>query len=216
MEGPTRSAIRVLLVDDHWVVRDGLAVIISREQDITVVDAVASGEEAVAAFLRLRPDIVLMDLQLGKMTGTEAIREIRKVDMDVPIIVLTMLTGDEDVHRALRAGATTYVLKGSPSEDLVSLIRQVHAGKRPMDEAIQTRLEDRASRPVLTQREVDILQLIFEGQRNKEISDALAISEATVEAHLKHIFKKLAVHDRTAAVYVGLQRGIIHVKQPPN
>jgi two-component system NarL family response regulator len=208
---PTRSPIRVLLVDDHWVVRDGIALVISREPDMTVSAAVGSGEEGIAAFLRARPDVVLMDLQLGGMSGIEAIREIRKHDQDVPIVVLTMFTGEEDVHRALLAGATAYTLKGAPPTELVRVVRDVHAGKRVMGNEAQARLDDRAERPALTQREIDVLRLIFKGQRNKEISDTLSISEATVEAHLKNIFKKLDVHDRTAAVYVGLRRGILHV-----
>lgn len=212
IEGPQRSPIRVLLVDDHWVVRDGIALVISREPDMTIIAAVGSGEEGIAAFLRARPDVVLMDLQLGGMSGIDAIREIRKHDQDVPIVVLTMFTGEEDVHRALLAGATTYMLKGSPPMDLVRVVRDVHAGKPVMGNGVQARLDDRAERPVLTQREIDVLQLIFKGQRNKEISDSLSISEATVEAHLRNIFKKLDVHDRTAAVYVGLRRGIIHVE----
>jgi DNA-binding NarL/FixJ family response regulator len=210
-EHARRSPIRVLLVDDHWVVRDGIALVLSREPDIAVSDAVGSGEEGIAAFLRGRPDVVLMDLQLGGMSGIDAIREIRKHDQDVPIVVLTMFTGEEDVHRAMLAGATAYLLKGSPPKELVRVVREVHAGKRVLGDEVRARLDDRAERPALTEREIDVLQLIFKGQRNKEISDALSISETTVEAHLRNIFKKLDVHDRTAAVYVGLRRGIIHV-----
>jgi DNA-binding NarL/FixJ family response regulator len=210
-EHARRSPIRVLLVDDHWVVRDGIALVLSREPDIAVSDAVGSGEEGIAAFLRGRPDVVLMDLQLGGMSGIDAIREIRKHDQDVPIVVLTMFTGEEDVHRAMLAGATAYLLKGSPPRELVRVVREVHAGKRVLGDEVRARLDDRAERPALTEREIDVLQLIFKGQRNKEISDALSISETTVEAHLRNIFKKLDVHDRTAAVYVGLRRGIIHV-----
>jgi len=205
------APIRVLVVDDHWVVREGLALIIGRETDINVVGSVATGEEAVATFLRERPDVVLMDLQLAGMSGVDAIREIRKSNPSVPIVVLTMYDGDEDIHRALQAGATTYLLKGSPSQDLIRVIRDVHAGQRPVRPDVQARLEDRAARPTLTQREVDVLQLVLEGQRNKEVAASLSITEDTVQAHLKNIFTKLDVHDRTAAVYVALRRGILHV-----
>lgn len=205
------APIRVLVVDDHWVVREGLALIIGRETDINVVGSVATGEEAVATFLRERPDVLLMDLQLAEMSGVDAIRQIRKLNPNVPIVVLTMYDGDEDIHRALQAGATTYLLKGSPSQDLIRVIRDVHAGQRPVRPDVQARLEGRATRPTLTQREVDVLQLVLEGQRNKEVAASLSITEDTVQAHLKNIFTKLDVHDRTAAVYVALRRGILHV-----
>lgn len=209
MTEPTRtSPIRVLLVDDHWVVRDGIALVLSREPDISVTDAVGSGEEAVSAFLRTRPDVVLMDLQLGGMSGIDAIREIRKHDQRVPIIVLSMFSGEEDIRRALASGATAYLLKGSPPKDLVRSVRDVHSGAGVTSGGHQADLSDR---PALTERETDVLRLIFKGYRNKGISDALSISEATVEAHLRNIFKKLDVHDRTAAVYIALRRGIIHV-----
>jgi DNA-binding NarL/FixJ family response regulator len=205
------APIRVLVVDDHWVVREGLALIMAREADIDVVGAVATGEEAVAVFLRQRPDVVLMDLQLAEMSGVEAICEIRESDPNARIVVLTMYDGDEDVHRALQAGAMTYLLKGSPSHDLIRVIRDVHAGKRPLRPDVQVRLEDRAARPTLTHREIDVLERVLKGERNKEIAASLSIAEDTVQAHLKNIYVKLDVHDRTAAVYVALRRGIIHV-----
>ena len=204
--------IRVLVVDDHWVVREGLKLIMDRETDIDLVASVATAEEAMAAFDRYRPDVVLMDLQLPKMSGVDAIREIRRQDPDARIIVLTMFDGDEDVHRAIEAGASTYLLKGAPSEDLIRIVRQVHAGERPVRADVKARLDQRAARPALTQRELDVLQLVAEGKRNKEIAVELAISEHTLDVHLKHIFTKLDVHDRTAAVYVALRRGIIHIQ----
>lgn len=207
----TESPIRVLVVDDHRIVREGLALIIGREADIRVVAAAASGEEAVAAFRRDRPDIVLMDLQLPGMSGVDAIRAIRSIDAHAPIVVLTMYDGDEDIHRALDAGAATYLLKDSLTDDLIHVMREVHAGRRPIPSDIKARLEDRAMRPTLTPREVRLLQLVLEGHRNKEIAASLSISQETVEVHLKNIFTKLRVHDRTAAVYVALRRGIIHV-----
>ncbi|MEQ1574341.1 MAG: response regulator transcription factor [Vicinamibacterales bacterium] len=207
----TESPIRVLVVDDHRIVREGLALILAREPGIEIVGSAATGEEAVALFQRHRPSVVLMDLQLPGMSGVEAIRVIRATDPHTPIIVLTMYDGDEDIHRALGAGATTYLLKDSLSDDLVCVVRAVHAGERPIPPHVKARLEDRAARPTLTQREVHVLERVLEGQRNKEIAASLAISEETVEVHLKHIFTKLGVHDRTAAVYVALRRGIVHV-----
>lgn len=203
--------IRILVVDDHRVVRDGLALIIGREDDLEVAGTASSGEEAIATFQRERPDVVLMDLQLPGMSGVEAIRAIRKLDPEARVVVLTMYDGDEDIHRALDAGATTYVLKGSPTDDLLRVLRDVHAGGRLLPDDVKARLENRAARPTLTQREVRVLQLVLEGLRNKEIAASLSISEETVEVHLKNIFSKLGVHDRTAAIYVALRRGIVHV-----
>ncbi len=207
----TAHPIRILIVDDHLILREGLALIIERWPDLEVVGSVATGEEAVAAFSRQRPDVVLMDLQLPGMSGVEAIRSIRQLDPHARIVVLTMYDGHEDVHRALHAGATTYLLKNSLSDDLIGVVRNVHAGGRPMFPDIQARLDERATRPTLTRREVHVLELVLKGQRNKEIASQLSISEETVDAHLKNIFTKLDVHDRTAAVYIALQRGIIHI-----
>jgi DNA-binding NarL/FixJ family response regulator len=207
----TDPPIRLLVVDDHRILREGLALIIERWPDLEVVGSVATGEEAIHAFARQRPDVVLMDLQLPGMSGVEAIRSIRQSDPQARIVVLTMYDGNEDIHRALQAGATTYLLKNSLSDDLIRVVREVHAGGRPMPADIQARLDARTALPTLTQREVHILELVSRGRRNKEIAATLSISEETVEAHLKNIFTKLDVHDRTAAVYVALRRGILHI-----
>jgi DNA-binding NarL/FixJ family response regulator len=207
--------IGILVVDDHRILRDGLALIIGRERDMEVVGSAATGEEAVTAFQQARrPDVVLMDLQLPKMSGVEAIRAIRAADADARIVVLTMYDGDEDIHRALEAGASTYLLKDSLADELIRVVREVHAGRRPLQPDVKARLESRAARPTLTQREMDVLALVSEGQRNKEIAASLSIAEETVEVHMKNIFTKLDVHDRTAAVYVALRRGIIHIGRP--
>jgi DNA-binding NarL/FixJ family response regulator len=206
------SQVGVLIVDDHHLVREGLGLIIERELDMRVVGSVGSGEEALRAFPRSRPDVVLMDLQLPGMSGVDAIREIRQTDADTPIIVVTMYEGDEDIHRALDAGATTYLLKDSLSDELVQMVRRVHAGERPMPPQVRARLEDGGERPKLTAREMEVLELLLEGQRNKEIAFSLSISEETVQVHVKRILAKLGVHDRTAAVSVALRRGIIHVR----
>jgi DNA-binding NarL/FixJ family response regulator len=203
--------IRVLCVDDHRLVRDGVALIISQQADMEVVGSAATGEEGVALFTQLRPDITLMDLQLPVMSGLQALREIKRVDPNARVIILTMYRGDEDIYRALSAGAATYLLKDTVSDDLISVIREVHAGKRPIGPEVQARLDERAEHPPLTDREVEVLQLVYRGRRNKEIASALLISEETVRVHLKNVFSKLDVTDRTAAVNVALRRGIIHV-----
>jgi DNA-binding NarL/FixJ family response regulator len=203
--------IRVLVVEDHPIVRDGLILCLQRDPQFHVVGAVGNGAEAVDAFLHHRPDVVLMDLQLPVMSGVDAIRAIRRADRDAHIVVLTMYEGDEDIRRALDAGAATYLLKASLSDHLIDSIKKVHRGDRPLSPEIQTLLETRAGRPSLTNRETQIVEEVSKGHRNKEIAASLDISEETVEVHLKNIFTKLDVHDRTAAVRVALRRGIIHL-----
>jgi DNA-binding NarL/FixJ family response regulator len=204
-----RTKIRVLCVDDHRIVRDGIALIVGKERDMEVTDAVATGEDAIEVFTRTRPDIVLMDLQLKTMSGLQAIQGIRHVDSAARIIVLTMYEGDERIFRALDAGATTYLLKDSLSDDLISVIRHVHAGERPLQPDIQATLDQRAAHPGLTPREIQVMQLVAAGQRNKEIAAHLAISAETVQVHLKNIFSKLKVSDRTAALSAAVRRGIV-------
>ena len=206
------SPISVLCVDDHRIVREGIGLIIAREPDMEVVGSAATGEEAVAVFTRERPDVTLMDLQLPTMSGLEAIHAIRREDADARIIVLTMYQGDEDIHRALTAGATTYLLKDTLSDDLIRFVREVHAGRRPIRPDVKARLDERATQPTLTPREVQVMELVSEGKRNKEIAVRLGISEETVQVHLKNIFAKLKVGERTAAVNVAIRRGIVHIK----
>jgi two-component system NarL family response regulator len=206
------SVIRVLCTDDHQIVREGISLIIDREPDMQVVAAAASGEEAIALFNEHRPDVTIMDLQLGTMSGVDAIRAIRGTDPGARIVVLTMYQGDEDVYRALQAGASTYLFKNTISDDLIRVIRDVHVGRTPATSGfVADRLAERANRPALTPREVEVLTLISSGMRNKEIAAGLGVSEDTVFSHVKNIFSKLGVNDRTAAVHVGLRRGIIHI-----
>jgi DNA-binding NarL/FixJ family response regulator len=206
------AAIRVLCVDDHRIVREGIGLIIDREADMKVVASAATGEEAVALFTRERPDVTLMDLQLPSMSGLDAIHAIRRKDPEAHIIVLTMYQGDEDIHRALAAGAATYLLKDTLSDDLIRIVREVHAGRRPIRADVKARLEERAAAPTLTPREIQVMELVAEGRRNKEIASLLGISEETVQVHLKNIFAKLKVSERTAALNVALRRGIVHIK----
>jgi DNA-binding NarL/FixJ family response regulator len=209
MKAPARPAIRILCVDDHPLVREGVARKIGRQPDMKVIGTAATGEEAVELFARHHPDVVLMDLQLPGMGGTAAIAAIRRLDPLARIIVLTMYGGDEDIFRAIHAGAASYLLKDALSNELVSIVRRVYAGERPIAPAIAARL---ASRIGLSPREVDILELIASGKRNKEVADALGITQETVQTHIKRLFVKLNVTDRTAAVTVALSRGIVHIK----
>lgn len=204
--------IRVLCVDDHRLVRDGIALIVDREPDMTVVGLASTAGESVDLFRKYRPDVTLMDLRLRTMTGVDAIRFIRMEHPDARIIVLTMYDGDEDVHRALQAGAVTYLLKDAMSDDLVRVIRAVHDGQRPVSAEIEASLAARAMRPSLTPREVEVVGLLLQGMRNKEIAATLHNRESTIQVHVKSILAKLGVKDRTAAVTVALRRGIVHLR----
>jgi DNA-binding NarL/FixJ family response regulator len=209
-----KSRIRLLCVDDHRIVREGIELIINRQPDMHVVGSVASGHEALEQYKVLRPDITLMDLQLGAISGVEAIRQIRSVDEGARVVVLTMYQGDEDIYRALEAGAVTYLLKDTLSEDLINVVREVHAGGIPsFSPDVQARLNARAAHQHLTPREIQVIELIARGHRNKEIAGDLGISEETAQVHVRNILGKLKVQDRTAAIRVALQRGIIHITQ---
>lgn len=204
--------IRVLLVDDHRIVREGLAMVIDREPDMHVACAVATADDAVQAHRQHRPDITIMDLQLGGTSGVEAIRQIRRDDPAARIVVLTMMRGDEDIYRAMEAGALTYLLKDTAIEDLTRVIRDVHAGRSPrISPEIKAQMVARAERPSLTGRETEVLALVRRGLRNREIAGSLGISEETVQSHVRSILSKLDVQDRTAAVDVALRRGILHL-----
>jgi DNA-binding NarL/FixJ family response regulator len=200
-----------MCVDDHRVMLDGLALLIGRQPDMEVVASATNVAEAVAEHARVRPDITLMDLQLPGASGLEAIRQIRRAVPDAHIIVLTMYQGDEDVYRSLEAGAATYVLKDVLSDELVTVIRQVHAGNRPLTPAVERQLEIRRRQPSLTPREIQVVRLIAEGVRNKAIAVALGISEQTAKVHVKNILSKLRVNDRAAVIAVAARRGIFHL-----
>ncbi len=205
------NKIRVLCVDDHRVMLDGLALLIGRQPDMEVVASATNGDLAVAEYLSVRPDVTLMDLQLPGTNGLEAIRQIRGVDPDARIVVLTMYQGDEDVYRCLEAGAATYLLKDALSDELVHVIRQVHHGDRPRTPEVEAQLESRRQQPVLTPREIQVVGLITEGLRNKEIAVTLGISEQTAKVHVKNILAKLRVNDRAAVISVAARRGIVHL-----
>lgn len=206
-----KSAITVLVVDDHPVVREGLISILSTREDLTVVGEAATGAEAVDSYFRLRPEIVLMDLLLPDMHGAEAIKRICDKSSDARIIVLTTLSGDEDVYQAIEAGARGYLLKDMVRRELIEAIHNVAGGRRYIPAEVGALLAEGLPRPDLTTREVEVLKLVGAGLRNKEIAFQLDISEATVNAHVKHILSKVGAADRTEAVMVALRRGILHL-----
>ena len=208
----SQSRIRVLCVDDHWIVRQGIAALISGEPDMEVAASAATGEEALVLFRARQPDVVLMDLQLPGQSGLETIRAIKREAPDARIIVLTMYQGEEDIFRALQEGAATYLLKDSLFDDLANLIREVHSGAARLPPEVEARLEERRTHKVLSARELEVLELIARGMRNKEIAANLGISEETVIVHIRHVFAKLGVNDRTAALGVAVRRGVIHMR----
>jgi two-component system NarL family response regulator len=203
------ARIRVLIADDHAVVRLGLRALLEAQPDMEVVGDVADGRAAVEAFNTLHPDVLLVDLRMPVLGGRDVISTIRKTATEARIIVLTSFDGDEDVFRAVQAGARGYLLKGSPPDDLVRAVRTVHAGGRLIAPDVAARLADRVNSPSLTAREVAVLELVAKGLSNKEIGGALTLAEDTVKNHLKHIYAKLDVSDRTEAVLSAVQRGII-------
>src|SRR5688572_28305749 len=182
--------IRVLCVDDHRLMREGVARIVGVQPDMEVVANASNGDQAVEQFLEHRPDVTLMDLQMPLMNGTQAIRRIRELDPEARIVVLTMYEGDEDVHRAFEAGAMGYLLKDTIPDDLIHVIREVHAGRRVIVPDIQRVLTERANHPTLTARECQVLELLGAGMRNKEIGAALGITADTTGAHVKSIYAK--------------------------
>ncbi len=208
----TQTPIRVLCVDDHRLLREGIARIIGLQPDMAVIAEASNGEEAIEQFKRHKPDVTLMDLQLPRMNGLEAIRVIKTEQPDARIVVLTMYQGDEDIYRAIQSGAAGYLLKDTVPEDLIRVIREVHSGRRVLPPEIAAALELRASQPSLTLRELQVLELLATGKRNKEIAAELGISGDTASAHIKSIFVKFNVHDRTAALAEALRRGIIHIR----
>ena len=205
----TMEAIRVLVVEDHNVVRQGLVALLNVVEGLTVVGEAADGLEAIDQFRKHQPDITLMDLRLPRLSGVEAILRIRQEAPQARVIVLTTYDGDEDIYRALKAGARAYLLKGMTGEELVTTIRAVHAGKSHIPPAIAEKLAERMGTEELTPREFDVLKEIVSGKSNKEIASELNVSEATVKTHINSLLGKLGVTDRTQAATAAIQRGIV-------
>jgi DNA-binding NarL/FixJ family response regulator len=199
--------IRVLIVDDHPMVRDGIAALLSRQPDMDPVGEASNGVEAVEKFRELSPDLTLMDVQMPCMGGVEAIAEIRRLSPDARVLVLTTYPGDANAARALRAGAAGYLLKNGIRLELIDAIRMVHAGRRAITADIAHEIATHALDDVLTEREIEILRLVADGHANKEIARRLNLSNDTIKAQLKTIFGKLGVHDRTHAVTLAARRG---------
>ena len=203
------APIRVLCVDDHRLVRDGIALIISSQPDLEVVGFAATSDEAVAQFNRLKPDVTLMDLRLGVTSGLSAIQAIKRGAPDARIIVLTMYASDEDIHQALAAGAMGYLFKSVVEDELVDAIREINSGRRYLPKSVAARLSEHKTGAHLTRREDEILELLGKGMGNRELGQVLGVSEDTIKTHLKSLFRKLEVSDRAEAVREGLRRGFI-------
>ena len=203
--------IRVLVVDDHPIMRVGIAAIIQATPDMTTVAQAGSGEEAIELFEKHLPDVTLMDLRLPGMSGVDAIRAVIAQHHNAKFVVLTTYEGDEDIHQALEAGARSYIIKGMPHDALVSAVRRVHAGGRFLPSPVSRALSSRIPNSELSAREREVLDLIVQGRSNKEIATDLGISESTVKCHVSVILMRLNVTDRTHAVVTALQRGLVHL-----
>ncbi|HME59081.1 MAG TPA: response regulator transcription factor [Terracidiphilus sp.] len=205
----TKESIRVLVVEDHHVVRQGLVALLNVAEGLEVVGEAADGVEAIAQFRKHQPAITLIDLRLPRLSGVDVIERIRMETPQARFIVLTTYDGDEDIYRALQAGAKAYLLKGMTSDELIATIRMVHAGKSYIPPEIAQKLADRMGAEELTPREFDVLEQIVSGKSNKEIATELTISEATVKTHINSLLSKLGVTDRTQAATAAIQRGIV-------
>jgi len=213
--GSSPNLIRILTVDDHPLLREGIAFLVKSQQDMELVAEASDGEEAIEQFRRHRPDVTLMDLRMPKLTGTEAISRIRNEFPDAKIIVLSTYAGGVQVLRAIKAGARGYIVKGHVHRELLDAIRSVHAGHKRIPPEIAADLADHAADDQLSSRELDVLRLIGAGNANKQIADKLSIGETTVKNHISNILSKLGANDRAHAVAIALRRGIIELDLRP-
>lgn len=205
------SPIRVLAIDDHPLLRDGLAALINNRPGMVLVAQASTAQEGIAQFREHQPDVTLMDLRLPDQSGIEAIKTIRAEFPEARVIVLTTFEGDVEIQRALDAGARAYILKNMPPKELLDVIEQVHAGKKRIPAKVAAQLAEHFADEALTDREVEVLNELAAGNRNREIAEKLFITEETVKVHVKHIMEKLGAGDRTEAVAIGLRRGIIQL-----
>jgi two-component system NarL family response regulator len=203
------STIRILVVDDHSIVRQGLATIINRDPEMTVIAQAEDGQQAIACFREHQPDVTLMDLRMPQMGGVEAITAICSQFKPARIIVLTTYDGDEDIYRGLQAGAKGYLLKDAKPNELLNAIRMINRGQQYIPPEVGAKLVQRMSNPELSDRELEVLRLIGQGMSNSDIATALTIGESTVKSHVNRIFSKLGVSDRTQAVIIAVKRGIV-------
>lgn len=203
------ASIRVLIVDDHSIVRQGLAIIINRDPEMTVIVQAENGQQAIDLFREHQPDVTLMDLRMPHVGGVEAISKICAQFKSARIVVLTTYDGDEDIHRGLQAGAQGYLLKDAKPNELLNAIRTVHCGQQYISPEVGAKLVQRMTNPELSERELEVLRLVAQGKSNLDIATALSISESTVKSHLNRILSKLEVNDRTQAVIIAVKRGIV-------
>jgi len=203
--------IRILIADDHPIVREGLVAIIQRRTDMTVVGEAATGREAVELYHQMKPDIILMDLRMPEMDGVEAIQAIRGKDPNARIIILTTYDSDEDIYRGLRSGARAYLLKDAGREALLEAIRAVHAGKALIPGHVAAKLAERMMEPDLTPREIEVLNLLAQGKTNRQIARELGVALGTVKSHVNNILTKMGAEDRTQAATLAIKRGLIRV-----
>jgi len=206
------KSIRILSVEDHPVVREGLRTIVSSQPDMIMVAQAGTAEQALQEYRRHRPDVTLMDLRLPGTNGTDALITIRDEFPNARIIMLSMSEGDGEIQRALRAGAAAYLLKSMPNDQILSVIRAVHAGRKPVPTEVAARLAEHLGDETLKPRELDVLRLIRDGHRNKQIADDLGIAETTVNLHIKNLVDKLGANDRTHAVTIAIRRGLLPVE----